>query len=292
LQELRLIIELGFHHEQQHQELILTDIKHVFSMNPLFPVYRPLSPSESLAPPDLTWRSFPKGLYSIGHGGPDFAFDNESPRHIVYVDPFRIASRLVTNREYLAFMEDGGYENPTLWLSDGTKAVEQGRWSAPAYWHRIDGSWNYFTLNGLRPVDWNEPMCHVSYYEADAYARWARARLPTEAEWEIAAEGRAIHGNFADDKRFHPRPVSVEEDLAQMFGDVWQWTQSPYVPYPGYRPAQGAIGEYNGKFMCNQMVLRGGSCATSRSHIRPTYRNFFPPEARWQFTGICLAHNA
>ncbi|HXG31511.1 MAG TPA: ergothioneine biosynthesis protein EgtB [Thermodesulfobacteriota bacterium] len=290
------VIEIGIHHEQQHQELMVTDIKHVFSVNPLRPVYITKHENpKSRSIPGIRWIVFPEGVYLIGHEGEGFAYDNECPRHREFVGAFLIASRLVTNREYLAFMEDGGYERPELWLSDGWYAVEANGWKAPLYWEGIDGAWWYFTLSGMREVDLDEPVCHVSYYEADAYARWAGARLPTEAEWEIAASKPSIEGNFIEDGRHHPVPLSDEGasgDLLQMFGDVWEWTSSPYTPYPGFKTLPGALGEYNGKFMSNQMVLRGGSCATPRSHIRRTYRNFFPPSARWQFMGIRLAKDA
>lgn len=310
------IITLGLHHEQQHQELILTDIKHVFSMNPLHPTYceRENSRNGNVAP--LQWVAYPEGLHWIGHQGEDFAYDNEGPRHQEFVQPFQLASRLVTNGEYLAFMEDGGYQRPEFWLSDGWNAVGTNGWQAPLYWEQRNGVWWIMTLAGMRQVDEAEPVCHVSYYEADAYASWAAARLPTEAEWEVAAADATPDGNFVESGNFHPTPLMNAECgmrnaessthhspsttyhppltthrslLTQMFGDVWEWTRSSYAPYPGYVPAPGALGEYNGKFMCNQFVLRGGSCATSRSHIRRTYRNFFSPDARWQFTGIRLA---
>lgn len=289
------LVEIGLHHEQQHQELLLTDIKHVFSVNPLRPMYRPYRAVPGGELPDMQWVAFEEGVYEIGHDGAGFAYDNEGPRHRVYLNPFLLASRPVTNREYLAFMEDGGYRRPELWLSLGWKTVEQKGWTEPFYWERREGGWNVYTLAGLRELDPNEPVCHVSYFEADAYARWAGARLPTEEEWEVAAAGRSMAGNFVEQKYYHPvRPDAVRGDasLSGLFGNLWEWTRSPYTPYPGYQPAPGALGEYNGKFMCNQFVLRGGSCATPESHIRPTYRNFFPPEATWQFTGIRLAKDA
>lgn len=292
LMELAFIITLGFHHEQQHQELILTDIKHVFSCNPLYPTYKKRPPVNASSIPPMEWVAFPEGIYWIGHEGEGFAFDNEGPRHREFVQPFQLASRLVTNGEYLKFIEDGGYQNPLLWLSEGWATVRAEEWQAPLYWERRDGRWWTMTLSGLREVDMAEPVCHVSYYEADAYARWAGARLPTEAEWEVAARDVPIEGNFVENGLYHPAPLNASSTvgkLAQMYGDVWEWTQSSYSPYPGFRPGPGAIGEYNGKFMCNQYVLRGGSCATSRSHIRPTYRNFFPANAQWQFMGIRLA---
>ena len=292
LAEFAPIITLGLHHEQQHQELIVTDIKHVLSCNPLYPTYRAQEPAGVSSVPPMEWVSFPEGIYWIGHEGDGFAFDNEGPRHRQFVQPFQLASRLVTNGEYLEFMEDGGYENPILWLSEGWATVRAEEWKAPLYWEKRDGRWWMMTLSGLREVDKTEPVCHVSYFEADAYARWADARLPTEAEWEVAAQDVPVAGNFVDDGLYHPVPLnaaSTNGKLAQMYGDVWEWTQSSYAPYPNFRPGPGAVGEYNGKFMCNQYVLRGGSCATSLSHIRPTYRNFFPANAQWQFMGIRLA---
>ncbi|MFL5664114.1 MAG: ergothioneine biosynthesis protein EgtB, partial [Ktedonobacteraceae bacterium] len=292
LAELAPIITLGLHHEQQHQELIVTDIKHVLSCNPLYPTYRAQERAGVSSVPPVEWVSFPEGIYWIGHEGDGFGFDNEGPRHQQFVQPFQLASRLVTNGEYLEFMEDGGYENPLLWLSEGWATVRAEEWKAPFYWEKRDGRWWTMTLSGLREVDKTEPVCHVSYFEADAYARWADARLPTEAEWEVAAQDVPVAGNFVDDGLYHPAPLntaSTNGKLAQMYGDVWEWTQSSYAPYPNFRPGPGAVGEYNGKFMCNQYVLRGGSCATSLSHIRSTYRNFFPSNARWQFMGIRLA---
>ncbi len=289
----RPTIELGLHHEQQHQELILTDIKHVLSINPLHPVYnlRQQEAARGVAP--INWMSFPGGLHPLGFEGDGFCFDNEKPAHRVLLNAFQLASRLVTNGEWLTFMEQGGYQRPEIWLSDGWTTVEQEKWSSPLYWKQVDGVWYHFTLAGLLPVNPDEPVTHISYYEADAFARWAGHRLPTEAEWEVASRTMDISGNFADSRRFHPAPGKTSADgLTQLFGDTWQWTQSPYAAYPGYKPEEGAIGEYNGKFMCNQFVLRGGSCATSRSHMRHTYRNFFPPAARWQFTGVRLAHDA
>jgi ergothioneine biosynthesis protein EgtB len=279
-------ITLGIHHEQQHQELILTDIKHLFSTSPLRPAYRPALEAGDADVPALVWLSFPSGLYEAGHAGDGFAFDNEAPRHRRYLESFRIASRPVLNAEYIGFIDDGGYGKPALWLSDGWQAVKTNTWQAPMYWEHRDGAWWQMTLAGMRQVDPAEPVCHVSYYEADAYARWAGKRLPSEFEWEVAASLYEPHGNFLDSGRLHPAPCGGEP---RFFGDVWEWTQSPYAAYPGYRPSAGALGEYNGKFMINQMVLRGGSCATPASHIRPTYRNFFYPHDRWQFKGFRLA---
>ncbi len=287
------VIELGLHHEQQHQELLLTDVKYNFACNPLRPAYvtSDIPTPEPVVGP-LRWVSFPEGVYRVGHDGQGFAFDNEFPRHRSFVERFELASRLVTTREYLAFMADGGYERPEFWLSMGWDTVRREGWQAPLYWEQRDGTWWIMTLAGMRPMREAEPVCHVSYYEADAYARWADARLPTEAEWEVAAMPLPIRGNLVEHQTFHPVPISQIDTavpLVQIFGDVWEWTQSHYSPYPGYTAAPGAQGEYNGKFMANQFVLRGGSCATSVSHIRPTYRNFFPADARWQFMGIRLA---
>jgi ergothioneine biosynthesis protein EgtB len=286
------LVEIGLNHEQQHQELILTDLKHMLSHNPLRPVYVERASASTEAAP-LGWQDFAEGVYWIGHAGADFAFDNEQPRHRQFIHPFRLATRPVTNAEYLDFMHDGGYSRPEFWLSMGWATVQQERWEAPMYWEEHDGTWFHFTLSGFQPVDPSETVVHLSYFEADAYARWAGARLPTEAEWELAATGTSIDGNFAEDRRFHPRTIAANgSGLSALFGDVWEWTQSSYSAYPGFRTAPGALGEYNGKFMCNQYVLRGGSCATPRSHIRATYRNFFPPDARWQFSGVRLAKDA
>jgi len=290
------VIEVGLHHEQQHQELMLTDIKHVFSENPLRPAYkvREQKPPDPRLP-ETDWIQYAEGVYQIGYDGDGFSFDNGTPAHKEYANSFKLASRLVTNREYLEFMEDGGYERPEIWLSDGWNEVIANNWNAPLYWENENGNWQYFTLSGIRQIAPDEPVCHVSYYEADAYARWAGARLATEAEWEIAASNLHIEGNFVENENYHPMVISVEVSKRkpeQMFGDVWEWTRSPYGPYPGFRTLPGALGEYNGKFMCNQIVLRGGSCTTPRSHIRKTYRNFFPPSARWQFMGIRLAKDA
>ena len=277
---------LGQHHEQQHQELLLTDVKHLFWCNPLRPVYRERPVERSGSTTAAQWLEHPAGVYETGRSGQGFSFDNEMPRHRSYVEAFRIASRPVTNGEFLEFLEDGGYDKPTLWLSDGWQAVRERRWIAPLYWEQRDGKWWQFTLSGMREINLAEPVCHVSYYEADAFARWAGRRLPTETEWEIAVSGQSQEGNFFENGRLHPQPCSED---ATFFGDVWQWTASSYSPYPGYQPTSGALGEYNGKFMVNQQVLRGGSCVTSRSHIRPSYRNFFYPHERWQFKGLRLA---
>ena len=290
---LKPLIEIGLNHEQQHQELVLTDIKHVLSVNPLRPVYRAAMDAPAADPaPAARWIGYKGGLHWLGHDGSGFAYDNESPRHRVWLEPFALSSRLVTNAEYQEFIAAGGYDRAELWLSLGWADVEAQRWRAPFYWEQRDGEWWMFTLAGLRRVAPDEPVCHVSYFEADAYARWAGCRLPTEAEWEHAAGPEAIAGNFVESERFHPAPAGAAGDgLQQIYGDVWEWTQSSYSPYPGFRTAAGALGEYNGKFMCNQYVLRGGSCATPVSHIRPTYRNFFPPGDTWQFSGIRLARD-
>jgi ergothioneine biosynthesis protein EgtB len=286
-------IVIGLHHEQQHQELMLTDLKHGWSFNPLAPVYRPAARSAPADAPrlKLDWQTFDGGIRAIGHQGEHFAFDNESPRHRVLLQPFQIANRLVSAGDYLEFMADGAYERPQLWLSEGWATVQEQGWSAPLYWEQRDGDWSTFTLAGRQPIDPAAPVCHVSYYEADAFARWAGARLPTEAEWETAA-GTDVAGHFVESGNFHPAATPAHDDAGpvhQLYGDVWQWTASPYVGYPGYRAPAGALGEYNSKFMCNQFVLRGASCATPRSHARLTYRNFFPPQARWQFAGLRLA---
>jgi ergothioneine biosynthesis protein EgtB len=284
------IIELGIHHEQQHQELLLTDIKHVFWMNPLRPAYRPHAGGSSAPARPLRWHEVPEGVYRIGHEGEGFAFDNEGPPHRVFVEGFRLGTRLVTNEEYLAFVEDGGYERSTLWLSNGWATVRDRGWTAPLYWERTGDGWQEFTLSGDAPLELQAPVCHVSYYEADAYARWAGRRLPDEAQWEVASRAFPVEGRFVEGGRFHPAPAA--DGMAQLYGEVWQWTQSAYTAYPGYTPSSGAIGEYNGKWMCDQWVLRGASCATPESHARVTYRNFFPSDARWQFTGIRLADGA
>jgi len=285
------LVALGLNHEQQHQELILTDVKYGLATNPLRPAYRQqLREPDNSPAPRLRWQAVSEGIYAIGHCGDGFAFDNEGPRHNVYLAPCRLASRLVTNREYLEFMSTDGYMTANLWLSDGWDAVRANQWNAPLYWENRDGQWWHCTLEGMQSVRGGDPVCHVSYYEADAYARWAGARLATEFEWEVAAQGCDVVGNFVETGALHPHVAAEAETPTQMFGDVWEWTASAYLPYPGYQPAAGAVGEYNGKFMCNQMVLRGGSCATPQSHIRRSYRNFFPPHARWQFSGIRLAH--
>src|SRR6266481_5767540 len=298
LDEIEPILVLGFHHEQQHQELLITDIKHVFAQNPLYPVFRQRNrdvAAKAITP--IHFIDFEETVTAIGHSGNEFAYDNEGPQHRALVPAFSVATRPVTNGEYIAFIEDNGYNRPEFWLSLGWMTVNEsasGGWKAPLYWTKREGAWWNFTLSGFRPVDNSEPVTHVSYFEADAYANWAGVRLSTEFEWERAALDCPVDGNFVEEENFHPRALSTSGDdrrLCQMFGDVWEWTRSAYSPYPGYRAAPGALGEYNGKFMCNQYVLRGGSCATSRGHIRRTYRNFFQPEKRWQFNGIRLARD-
>ncbi len=346
LNEIEPILILGIHHEQQHQELLVTDIKHVLAQNPLHPVFRigrARPPADGSPSRPYQFVEFDEAVIDIGHDGNGFAYDNEGPRHRALVLPFSLASRPVTNGEYIAFIEDHGYSRPEFWLSLGWMTVNDpasAGWQAPLYWEKRDGEWSNFTLSGFCAVDPNEPVTHISYFEADAFANWKGARLPTEFEWEYAAANIEIDGNFVETESFHPLPslprsaraslplgenggtrvdaalqsspagrgghrprvtwesgreavreAPGEGNLQQMFGDVWEWTRSSYSPYPGYRAAPGALGEYNGKFMCNQYVLRGGSCATSRTHIRRTYRNFFQPEKRWQFTGIRLARD-
>ncbi len=290
--ELLAVIALGLHHEQQHQELLLTDVKHLLARNPLRPQYTPGWPLTTVTPRHANWIAFEGGLDEIGHSGDAFSFDNEGPRHRAYVAAFKLASLPVTNGEYAAFIDDGGYHRPEFWLSAGWDEVQRQQWDAPLYWSRRDRQFRTFTLHGEAEIDPHAPVTHISYFEADAYARWVGARLPTEYEWELAARGVPQAGNFVESGALHPlalRDAAPSNIPAQMFGDVWEWTQSAYLPYPGYRVADGAIGEYNGKFMSGQMVLRGGSCVTPHSHIRETYRNFFPPAARWQFSGLRLA---
>lgn len=330
LDEIEPAVVLGIHHEQQHQELLVTDIKHVFAQSPLHPVFRDRQPSVAAAtygsaskidivpakPSPLRFVEFDETTVEIGHDGDGFSYDNEGPRHLALVLPFSLATRPITNGEYIAFIEDNGYARSEFWLSLGWTTANEpasGGWRAPLYWEKHDSVWWNFTLSGFRPIDDSEPVTHISYFEADAFANWSGARLPTEFEWERASANLPIDGNFVESERFHPRALAAPEDrhlachgrqasslsssaslsgrLHQMFGDVWEWTRSSYSPYPGYRAAPGALGEYNGKFMCNQYVLRGGSCATSRTHIRRTYRNFFQPEKRWQFNGIRLARD-
>jgi ergothioneine biosynthesis protein EgtB len=295
------LIELGLNHEQQHQELLLMDIKHVLSQNLPQPAYTLTGPAEAaqrladgIRPRPAARIEHDGGLCEVGHTGDSFFFDNELPRHVEFLKPFALDARPVTCSQWIEFIEDGGYERPELWLSDGWAAVQSQGWEAPLYWSkdllepRESDDWSYFTLGGPRIVDGAEPVCHISYYEADAFARWAGARLPTEAEWEAIASRSLVTGNFLDPTVLHPLPI---EESSSMFGDVWQWTSSSYSPYPGFKPASGAVGEYNGKFMVSQYVLRGGCCATPPGHLRATYRNFFPPGARWAFSGLRLAHD-
>jgi ergothioneine biosynthesis protein EgtB len=310
--EVSRVTEIGLHHEQQHQELILTDIKHLFSKNPLLPTYRvplPTRADSAGSIEGLGWVTVPEGVHRIGHGDPSFSFDNERPEHRVFIEPSQLGDRLVTNREYRAFIADRGYERSDLWLDQGWLAVQQDGWRTPLYWRGDADGYSEFTLSGERDLEDSEPVSHVSFFEADAYARWAGARLPTEAEWEVTCQGRIVEGNFAESGRFHPEAATIDPfdstaganganagrnetrsgEARQLFGDLWEWTRSSYDPYPGYRPDTGTLGEYNGKFMCNQFVLRGGSCASARAHLRASYRNFFHAPDRWQFTGIRIA---
>ncbi|MCB1678904.1 MAG: ergothioneine biosynthesis protein EgtB [Halioglobus sp.] len=280
---------LGVEHERQHQELFFTDIKYSLAINPLLPAYAPGAPIPGGEPPPLGWRGHAGGLLEVGFAGPGFCFDNELPRHRVYVEPFELADRLVSNAEYQTFVDDGGYRRPELWLADGWTTVQEQAWRAPLYWLERDGEPLEYTLYGAVPRSTGAPVCHVSGYEADAYARWAGERLPTEHEWELAAQAAAAPSGGVDSGHFHPRPATGGPGLQQLYGDCWQWTRSAYGPYPGYRPSPGAIGEYNGKFMSNQWVLRGGSCVSNSGQLRPSYRNFFYPRDRWQFSGIRLA---
>ena len=311
-EEIMGVALLGTHHEEQHQELLLTDALHGLWSNPLRPPYRTLAAAEAATTAQggtLEWVTFPEATVSIGHEGDAFAFDNETPRHRVVVESFALGSRLVSNAEYARFIDDGGYRRAELWLSDGWTAVQTGGWNAPLYWQSAEesqaegarvashrdasatGAWQAFGLNGLHAIDPAAPVAHVSFYEADAFARWSGARLPTEQEWERAAQGHAVEGNFSEAGHFSPVAVRGT-GVQQLFGDAWEWTASAYLPYPRFRPLQGVLGEYNGKFMSGQMVLRGGSCLSPRDHLRATYRNFFPPAARWQMTGIRLARDA
>ena len=289
------LIDLGLAHEEQHQELMLTDLKHLLAANPLLPAYAGRWPLATITPMPRSWVAHPGGLVEIGHAGEGFAFDNEGPRHRLWLEPFELATHPVTNGDWIGFIADGGYRRPELWLSAGWDACRAEGWQAPMYWRETAEGWRCFTLHGDAAVDPHAPVAHISFYEAEAFARWAGARLPTEPEWEAAAAGLPVSGNFADGGMLHPlaatRPAA-EGKPAQMFGDVWEWTRSDYAPYPGYRPAEGAVGEYNGKFMVGQQVLRGGSCATPPGHVRASYRNFFPPATRWQFAGLRLARDA
>lgn len=296
--EIAPLLEIGNNHEEQHQELILMDILNLFSRNPLRPAYQPFLPSSAADEHSFTWHEYKGGIYQIGHAGEGFSYDNEGPRHEVLLRPFRLASRAVTNAEWLEFIESGGYARADLWLMDGWARVQSGEITAPLYWEKVEeGGWQVMSLSGQHSLDEAAPVCHISYYEADAFARWAGKRLPTEAEWEVAASGldphEVVNGNFLDSGHLRPMPARAEktQSPAQMFGDVWEWTQSPYSPYPGYKPAPGAIGEYNGKFMASQFVLKGGCCATPKGHVRASYRNFFYPHQRWMFSGLRLAED-
>lgn len=304
-------LEIGLHHEQQHQELLAMDIRHILSCNPLHPVYRDdirahlLKETETpRETPPQRWHRFEAGVRQIGvdypersareHGGQAFVFDSETPRHRQYVAAFELADRPVTNAEFIAFIEDGGYRRTELWLSDGWHLIHQTGWQAPEYWQQVDGQWHVITLGGRVPVDPAAPVCHISFYEADAYARWAGARLPTEAEWEVAAADRPVRGHFVEQEVLQPLALGERDGDGpqQLFGDVWEWTASAFRPYPGFTPLEGSLGEYNGKFMSGQMVLRGGGCATPGDHMRASYRNFFPPQARWAFSGMRLARDS
>ncbi|KHO65319.1 MULTISPECIES: ergothioneine biosynthesis protein EgtB [Pseudomonas] len=288
-------LELGLQHEQQHQELLLMDLLYNFSLNPLAPAYRDDLPAVSEQPPaPLRWHSHAGGLVEIGHAGDGFAFDCERPRHKVWLEPFRLASRPVSNADYLAFLLDGGYSRSELWLSDGWATLRQANWQAPLYWrHDEERGWREFTLTGLQPLNLSAPVCHLSFFEADAYARWADARLPSEAEWEAVAQTLPVSGHFLDAGLLRPQPSPGVPGTqpAQLFGDVWEWTASAFLPYPGFQPLGGSLGEYNGKFMCGQQVLRGGCCVTPPDHLRASYRNFFYPHMRWAFSGLRLARD-
>lgn len=284
------VIELGLHHEQQHQELLLMDIKHAFSINPLAPAYAPPPTGVPARPSAVTWHEHAGGLVDVGAAAEGFAFDNETPRHRAWLEPFALRTTLVNNAEYLAFVEDGGYRDPRLWLADGWATVNEQAWRAPLYWREVDGDWFEFTLHGLRPLDPGAPVCHVSHYEADAFAQWSGARLPTEFEWEAAAP--AAPADSATASSLHPQAAPPTAPTADFYGAVWQWTRSAYVPYPGFAAAAGAVGEYNGKFMSNQMVLRGSACITPPGHARASYRNFYYPHQRWAYGGIRLARDA
>lgn len=302
-------IVVGLHHEMQHQELLVTDLLHLFSLNPLYPALHTLPSEKHTVPSAITnkakhadYKKISGGLIAIGaekitenKSLSEFSFDCEQPRHTHYLDAFALRRTLVTNREWLNFMDEGGYNNSLLWLSDGWHTCQKQQWNSPAYWQQKEGAWHQFTANGLQELLLDAPVCHISYYEADAYARWAGKRLPTEAEWEVAACQQAITGNFLENHTWQPLPCHApntsDDALIQLYGDVWEWTSSAFAPYPKFALSEGALGEYNGKFMANQFVLRGGSCATPKAQLRPTYRNFFYPHQRWQFTGVRLAED-
>jgi ergothioneine biosynthesis protein EgtB len=287
------LIELGINHEQQHQELLLTDILALFAAEPLKPAYREASPGVGVSDaPAPSLIDFDGGIFEVGHDGNGFAYDNEGPRHEELVRPFGLMTRCVTNEEWIGFIEDGGYATPTLWLADGWNTVMTEGWEGPLYFEKADGGYMQMSLLGLRPVDLAAPVTHISYYEADAFARWAGYRLPTEFEWEVASSSVPVEGRTLGKGHLRAMPARPRGALWQMFGDVWEWTASAYLPYPGFKAAPGAVGEYNGKFMCNQFVLRGGSCVTPEGHVRRTYRNFFYPHQRWQFMGLRLAGEA
>jgi ergothioneine biosynthesis protein EgtB len=289
--EIQRVIEIGLQHEQQHQELILTDIKHLFAQNALLPAYRPSLSISSESADELGWIQLPEGVHKIGYEGEGFYYDNERPIHRVFVEPCLIADRLISNGEYREFIADGGYRRPDLWLDLGWATIQREGWQQPLYWLGDPSGYSEFTLAGERKLCDSEPVSHLSYIEADAFARWAGARLPTEAEWEVACGTRPVEGNFVDSARLHPAMAGDRQEAGprQLFGDLWEWTCSSYSAYPGYRADTGTLGEYNGKFMCDQFVLRGGSCASSQSHLRSSYRNFFYAPDRWQFSGIRLA---
>ena len=285
-------VELGANHEEQHQELLLTDVLHAFYTNPLRPAYREdADRADGVGAEPLRFVEFAGGLVDVGFNGGGFCYDNELPRHRVWLEPFGLAKRLVTNGEYAEFIADGGYRRSELWLSAGWDAIEQNGWKAPLYWNKDESGWRIFTLRGEKGLEElkDAPVSQVSYFEADAYARWTEKRLPTELEWEVAAEARPVEGNLLDTGRLRPVHAEARDQVSQLWGDCWEWTASAYLGYPGFAPLEGSLGEYNGKFMSGQMVLRGGSCATPQAHIRASYRNFFQPETRWQFSGIRLA---
>lgn len=288
--DIRLRLRLGLEHEIQHQELLLMDTRYNFSIDPLFPAYHKVELPPAGPVPAMDWQEFGSGIVEIGHGGDSFAYDNERPRHKTYVQDFRLGTRLVTNAEYLAFIDDGGYGRVDLWLSDAWRTVNEKQWQAPLYWFRQGSDWMHFDLTGTHALRMGEPVSHLSYYEADAYARWAGKRLPTEAEWEHAASSQPISGNFLENGLYVPQSAQ-QAGMTQLFGDLWEWTQSAYLPYPGFKPLPGTLGEYNGKFMSDQMVLRGGCCVTAHDHVRASYRNFFRAADRWPFSGLRLAED-